>query len=392
MITNDGKNIIAKYLLNQAPEFASHIAVGVGGHALPTGSASYSASVSPVFSMNSKSLDFEAFRVPILSKGLIKELNEETQEYVEKIVFKAELPTDQRFQITEIGLFPSESNSLAERFGSKNILSFTNSEAWTYSQFGSGSVVPYVNQALDQFLDGEISPGDIVRPEVAMFINSNSSVFDYADRKNRREEPRFLDRCLMVSGDFSSLDSTFDPSSISASAGYYIENNSVRLNLGRNLPTDQIKLAMSLVSQYSSDDVYPDGSVRIIVEFINNTTNSPKAYVNIEIPANYFYDALSEQQFRYKVITRSLSDFTISSSFSWSDIDLVRIYASVEDSVDPTKFKIIFDGMRLENISTVNPLYSLIGAEYIQTDNSYPILKEENSTSYIEYRFGLGVS
>jgi hypothetical protein len=30
MITNTGKNIIAKYLLGQAPAFASYIAVGCG--------------------------------------------------------------------------------------------------------------------------------------------------------------------------------------------------------------------------------------------------------------------------------------------------------------------------------------------------------------------------
>ena len=390
MITNDGKNIIAKYLLNQAPEFASHIAIGVGGHALPVASASYSASVSPVFSSTSKSLDFEALRVPILSKGLIKELNEETDEYVEKIVFKAELPTDQRLQITEIGLFPSDSNSLAERFGSKTLSSFTNSEPWTYSQFGSGSVVPYINQALDSY-DGEISPGDVAIPNVAMFINSNSSIFDYTDRKNRREEPRYLDKCLMISGDFSKLDSTFNPLANSASAGYYLENSSVRLNLGRNLPTDQIKLAMSIVNTISTDNVAPNGNVRIIVQFINNTTNSPKAYLNIDLPANYFYDALSGDQFRYKVITRSISDFVISPSFSWSEIDLVRIYASI-DVANPTLYRIILDGLRLENISTINPLYSLIGAEYIKTDNGYPVLKEENSTNYIEYRFGLGVS
>ena len=39
MITNSGKNIIAKYLLNQAPEFASHIAIGVGGNAVSPSSS-----------------------------------------------------------------------------------------------------------------------------------------------------------------------------------------------------------------------------------------------------------------------------------------------------------------------------------------------------------------
>ena len=52
MITTNGKNIIAKYLLNQAPEFASHIAVGVGGRAYPTSS-------SATFSASVQSLEFE---------------------------------------------------------------------------------------------------------------------------------------------------------------------------------------------------------------------------------------------------------------------------------------------------------------------------------------------
>jgi hypothetical protein len=32
----------------------------------------------------------------------------------------------------------------------------------------------------------------------------------------------------------------------------------------------------------------------------------------------------------------------------------------------------------------------LVAAEYLKTPDEYPVLKKENSTSYIEYRFGLG--
>lgn len=386
MITTDGKNIIAKYLLNQAPEFASHLAIGVGGHTLPTASVPYSASVSPQFSASSKSLDFEAYRVPILSKGLIKELDPETDQEIEKIVFKAELPADQRFNITEIGLFPSETNALAERFGSKGILSFTNSETWNYSRYGSASVVPYVNEALDAF-QGIPVPGDITVPNTVMFINSNSSVFDFAERKNKKEEPRYLDKSLVVSGSFGEIDESFNV----AASSYYLENNNVSLDLGRNLPTDQIKLALSVINKELTDLEDPDGSVRIILELINNTTGNPKAFINIDLPVGYFYDSLSDEQFRYKVITRNLSDFEITGSFSWSDIDLIRIYCSV-NSTQPERYYVIFDGMRLENVSTKNPLYAMIGAEYLKTDSGYPVLKEQNSTSYIEYRFGIGVS
>jgi hypothetical protein len=39
MITEDGKNIIAKFMLGQAPTFASYIAAGVGAEPLFTGAS-----------------------------------------------------------------------------------------------------------------------------------------------------------------------------------------------------------------------------------------------------------------------------------------------------------------------------------------------------------------
>jgi hypothetical protein len=375
MITTSGTNIIAKYLLNQAPEFASHLAVGIGGNALP-------ASSSVSFLPDAKSLNFEIFRVPILSKGLIKENN------VEKIIFKAELPTSQRYNITEIGLFPAESNILAENYDSKIISTFDQSEKWTYTSLGSTQEVEY-NQGdipLNIASSGDVDPG-YLQAEKYEFIDNNSEIFEFSQRRNRNEPPRYLNKSLISIGNASVLDSNFDITSNAASAGYYLENNSINLNLGRNLPTDQIKLALSVVSSdLEADNGSPSSGVRIRLEFINNTPGNPKAYANISIP---FSDL---ENGRYQVVTKSLSDFiATSSSFSWSNVGGVRIYSCAVDTTEPEKYYIIFDGLKFENISTVNPLYSLVAAEYLKTPDEYPVLKKENSTSYIEYRFGLGV-
>jgi hypothetical protein len=66
MITNIGKTIIAKYLLGQAPAYASYIAVGCGATPLASGDTigDYSTKTN---------LDFEMFRVPISSRGFINE-------------------------------------------------------------------------------------------------------------------------------------------------------------------------------------------------------------------------------------------------------------------------------------------------------------------------------
>jgi hypothetical protein len=395
MITTNGKNIVAKYLLNQAPEFASHIAIGVGGQALPTSS-------SATFSASVQSLDFEVARVPILSKGLLKELNPITNEYVEKIVFKAELPIEQRYQITELGIYPAAVNAVAGNFDSRIISTFSNSEPWAYSnnQDNSGPVSYLGPLRIDQVVPGdietlhEISPGNFYTLEDFVFINSNSPIFEYSDRINRGEPPRYLNKSLLVSGSTSVVNGAMPASSasinISSGSSYYIENNSINLNLGKNLPTDQIKLALSVIStaREGVSAQAPD-NVKIRLEFLNNLPNSTSiAYVNI---------ALQDEDLdsmRYQVITKSLSDFTTDPTFSWSSINGVRIYTCIhnDSNVETGEHFVLYDGLKFENISSYNPLYSLVAAEYVKTLDENPILKRENSTSYVEYRFGIGVS
>ena len=379
MITTDGKNIVAKYLLNQAPEFASHIAVGIGGQAYPTSS-------SATFSVDAQSLEFEVARVPILSKGLLKEDNQE------KIVFKAELPIEQRYQITELGLYPAATNAVAGNFDSRVISTFSNSEPWAYSNNldNSGTVLYIGPVPIDSVNVGNINIYDANWDDF-LFINSNSPIFEYSDRVNRGEPPRYLNRSLSVSGSTSVVNSLMPASSasidISSSDSYYIENNSISLNLGKNLPTDQIKLAFSVAS-LEREGIAPD-NVKIRLEFLNNIgENTSRAYVNIALQKTDI------DFMRYQVVTKQLSDFTTTENFSWSLVNGVRIYTSIHNNsnVRTGQHFVLYDGLRFENISSYNPLYALVAGEYIKTLDENPILKRENSTSYVEYRFGVGVS
>jgi hypothetical protein len=382
MITTNGKNIVAKYLLNQAPEFASHLAIGVGGKALPTSS-------SVTFLETAESLGFEVARVPILSKGLLKE------DGVEKIVFKAELPVEQRFQITEVGIYPASNNLVAGNFDSRIISSFSNSEPWAYSNNlnTSGAVLYIGSIKINEEIPGNIDTasagwGDFV------FTNSNSTIFEYSDRIKRGEPPRYLNRSLAVSGSTSVVNSLMPASSASidtsSSASYYIENNSININLSKNLPKDQIKLAFSLVSlaRQGVSSVTP-ANLKIRLELLNNSgTNSPKAYVDI---------ALQDETLnlsRYQVVTKELGEFTTTENFSWASVDGVRIYTCIHNDshVNNGSHFVFYDGIRFENVASYNPLYSLVAAEYIKTLDENPILKKENSAGYLEYRFGLGVS
>jgi hypothetical protein len=55
-------------------------------------------------------------------------------------------------------------------------------------------------------------------------------------------------------------------------------------------------------------------------------------------------------------------------------------------------FLIGLDGLRFENISNKNPLYGLVGYAVVQSDDAQPITKNNNSTNYVEFRFGLDVA
>jgi len=373
MITNQGKQLVAKFLLSQAPSYASYIAAGIGSRPLATED-------SVIISADKKSLDFEAFRVPISSKGFIKE------DGVEKIIFKAEMPSEQRYQITELGIFPAINNSVAGNYDSKLLIAFTPSEQWSYFAEGSGSVVPYPNQALDSDnVNGNINSN----MEDVLFINSDASIFNNENRKSRKEPPRFLNRSLMVSGSTSFLDEIFTPSSTSTS----LENSSLSFDLSQNLPQDIIKIGFSLISKTSSNNTNPD-NVKILVQFINNisglTTNSPKASLRIDLSSSDFiYDGYVN---RYIVVEKTLSQITKEDNFSWSNVNYVKIYTSVLSAGVPTdNYYIIFDGIRLENVTSENPLYSMVGYNIIKTSDGDPILKSENTSNYIEYRFGIGV-
>ena len=382
MITTDGKQIIAKYLLDQAPAFATHIAAGCGTKPLLSGDeANISASV--------QSLDFELFREPILAKGFVNEGG------VEKIVFKAQMPTTQRYLISEVGLYPAGTNVIAGKYDSRLLVTFTSAEPWSYVTNGSASAIEFEPNGVLNLTSGSAITNDITTTTKGQFINSDSTIFNTSSRSSRLEQPRLLSRALMVSGSSSFL--TLDPGDptklIATSSASYIENSSINFDFSQNITTDKLKLAFSLLSRTASVDTAPD-SVRILLEFTNGTTlpgTSPKAKLSMILSSSDFQ--VDGNANRYVVVTKSLSNFERDTDFTFSNINGIRMYTSILVGGVPTdNYLVAYDGLRIDNVSTINPLYSLVGYDVIKTDNGLPILKQENTNNYIEYRFGIGVT
>ena len=182
MITDKGKEIISKYLLGQTAAYASHISIGCGAYPLDANDPSPSAS-----SLAEKTyMDFEMVRVPITSKGFVDD------DGTTKVSFTAELPKENRYDITEIGLWSSGNNSLAKDFDSRIVFNF--SEAWQAH-----------NTAISEITTpAPLGSGGDITTNLRYFRASTSNiVFSNSDRKARREGPRFLDSKIFLRGDSS---------------------------------------------------------------------------------------------------------------------------------------------------------------------------------------------
>ncbi len=180
MITNTGKEIIGKYLVGQTDSYASYLAIGCGPKPLAVGTAfgDYSTKTS---------LDFETLRVPIVSKNVL------TDAGVTRITLTAELPTEERYEITEIGVYPSQNNPIPTGLDSQSLVLFDSNELW--ESHVSSTIVPVPLQLGTIFNSND----DINIADKVFYANSNNALFEninYPNRLARHERPRFLDRAI----------------------------------------------------------------------------------------------------------------------------------------------------------------------------------------------------
>lgn len=449
MITNTGKNILAKYLVGQTPSYASHIAVGCGPKPLVEDG------VLPDYS-DKKSLDFEMFRVPIISRGFVDESG------ISKVVLTAELPTQERYEITEVGLFSAASNPAAGAFDSKNIYSFSDSESWKYSSQGkeipviysplddrvvniigataSGVNITYTTDAVHSLAVGTkisvsgISPSvfNLSEKEIATVptpttftliadsavtgtftssgylindvdtniinqiypvfqTNADNKIFTNENRVDRHERCRFLNNIVIMSGNTSTISIDSDNHLVAETGSEFIQLNSTTVDFSKNSPTDELRLAFSIVNKVGGAQTLPT-SARVIIEFSSTGTFKSGKWALFEAVVTSEDNDFSTN--RYLVVSKQLQELQKSADFSWAEINTARIYVSVtkDGNNTPTSdFYVCLDGLRLENVTSTNSVYGLTGYSVMRTPYAKTIIKSANTTNYIEFRFGLDV-
>jgi hypothetical protein len=374
MITNTGKNILAKYLIGQAPAYASHIAIGCGAKPVNTDAVlgDYSAK---------KSLDFEMFRVPIVSRGYVNENG------IAKIVLTAELPTEERYEVTEVGVYSAGSNPVAGAYDSKTIYAFTQDENWEHHSIANqqSTSIPIVYEPLD----GSDSDNVIHQTYSVLQTNADNKIFTNPDRVARYERCRFFNNVVMMAGDSGNLTVQDGHVVVDTETSDHIHLTGAILDFNKNAPTDELKFAFSVANKDGQSTAIPE-SVRVLINFSSTDVYGTGEYAKFEAILNSSdYDFENN---RYFVITRKLEDLIKSNGFTWANVDVVQIFVSVIDNGEPSSdFYVCMDAIRFENTNTANSLYGMTGYSVIKNTNAAPIVKIANTTNYVEFRFAMDV-
>jgi len=451
MITNQGKEIISKYLLSQVPSYATHIAVGCGATPLDGNDTA----PSTITLLEKEILDFEMFRVPITSKGFVNQeynfeiTNKQLTSNIAtlttsiahnisigdsviitgidstfngtysvsgvptsttfnyslthtnisstavspvgnvnvsktKVSLTAELPTSERYEITEIGVWSAPSNTLAINFDSKIIFDF--SESW--KGHGTSIYDPVIKTNLGNNTVDIVDGGNKI-----FYALTSDPLFQDSVRKNRKEGPRYLTTTLMMRGDASTITGS---SGSWIGSGEHIHLNGISFDISRNSANDILKLAFSLVDKTEIAGALPD-NVKILIQFYKNEdekTATGYATAEIQIAGTEFSGTGPEfSGNRYHVVDIPISDLITSTGFSAPTIRVCRIFTQITSSslTPSTDHYLAFDAFRIENVTTTNPLYKLSGYSVVRNSTGYPIVKNKNTNNYIDFRFNLGI-
>jgi len=329
---------------------------------------------------NKKSLDLEMFRIPITTK------NSFVENGLSKIMFSADLPTTNRYEISEIGIFSDVADKTAT-VNSQTLFDFS-TETWQYHSSSSVSDIPFKNIALD---DGSFT-NEITVTDPVFEANANNVVFNNATRINRQERPRFYNNSYFVYGNNAAFTVSSGKLTPSGTTNH-IEISNISLSQLKNAsPSDEIKLALSIVNKAPATAA--PSEIRVLLEFatIDSSGNSTSTY-----KYKRFHGILtsSQQDFtknRYVVFTKKLSELESSDQFDWDEVKFVKIYSSVISGGNPSSnYLLAFDTIAFNYTTSNNPLYGLTGYTVIKNTNNLTITKEENAQQTIQFQFVVGV-
>jgi hypothetical protein len=277
------------------------------------------------------------------------------------------------------------------------LYSFTDTESWEYHTPTTAKSIPIIYSPLDgTYADNAIHDAistDPVYNSPVFQTNADNRIFTDESRIARYERCRFLNNIIAIRGDNSDL--SYSGGHLSPQTGSnHIHLLGTNIDLNKNAPSDEIRLAFSVINR-APDGPDPD-EVRILIEFASTDVHNDSAgqFARFELKLE---NGMSPGQYdfstnRYVVSTKQLQDLYKSSGFTWSAVNVVKVYASVIKDGEPSSdFFVALDAIRLENVSSGNSLYGLTGYSVIVNSDAQTVTKSANTTNFIEFRFAMDV-
>ena len=359
MITNDGKELISKYLLGQVPSYASYISFGCGefpeGYE-PTG--------------EEKSMGFEMLRVPISSRSVINDAGDN------RISFAGEIPLEQQYIITEVAVWSDGANAAAVNSDSRVLFAFTEDENWRIKDGTQTKDIVYFDEPLSGVQEigqefGSIN-SDFVGSDI--FACSADNLTLLANRPG--QGARFLNKTIMVPSDTTQK--------------IFIDGRNV--DLSTNSRNDLLKFAFAMYPKNAEvDGSFPKApDVKFTIRFMRD----PSVEKNDADPpvGTAVWEGIVPTT-KFTVAETTLENVKVSQyGFSWADTRYIEIEAQAGSEVDEvwtpvSGWYIGIDAIRFDNVSTPNPLYVMSGYSVAPQ----PLVKKANTNAYAEFRFGVDV-
>ena len=226
--------------------------------------------------------------------------------------------------------------------------------------------------------------------------NSDNASLSNLTRLSRYERPRFLNNSIFVQGNLSA--------DLSSTLNNLTYNNSnkislpISLDLSKNSQSDELRLGFSILNKVASaaDTV---SNVKILIEFVdsaNPTTNYANMQIDLSQGTSSGYFDFSSS--RYVTVSKKLSELRYSNVFSWTSVNIAKVYVLVTGSATSNQYYVALDMLRLENLSQNNPTYGLVGYSQIKNLSitspfpATPIVKNQNTSNLAEFRFTMDVS
>lgn len=443
MITNKGKGIIARSLAGQISSPFSYIALGVGAKPelpvtvlektaatwisdntvlgdgiwgletdtnlvkLGNGSTAWNSLGYIANGIQYESqdivtktkLDFEAFRVPVSGSSVIFESGKT------KIVLTASLPSAQRYEFSEIGVFSSEFNSILTTEAPRMLYTFSASEGWEYHSGSSIIAVPYAGSISENGIDISV-PND----DKTVFIASDSSVFFTENRNNQRM--RVYQDALILRGDLSTIDIDVTPP-IDAEwtvSGDHVHVTGIPINLTKARSDDELKISFAVLNKvYADISSYPADAVRIVVNFMQSESqyydalgnpiateyakmqiqvNDGEVDVNNQIPSTTDFTNNG-----YYSVTVPIESLVTSANFSWENITVAQVFVEVDPAAGKanTDYYVAIDAIRFDSNNDNNPAYGMSAYSVVQNSSASTEIKELQTETQLEYKIVLEV-